>query len=111
MDERDSEQDLVAREDALRDEGTRPRASAIPITLARSSADSELPETLTAQRVTIRHELFDAVFTSRGGGLESFVLNDYTDRTTPGEPQVDIVTLGEESDLALATPLAGPRSR
>ena len=67
------------------------------------SGDSAPP----VRKVTIRQPLFEAVFTSEGGGLESFLLSEYTDRKAPGEPPIDMVTLGKEWNLALATPLKG----
>ncbi len=60
-----------------------------------------------AERITVRNELYEAVFTTRGGGLERFALNTYTDATTEGNPRVDLVTTSEKWDVALATPLKG----
>ena len=64
-------------------------------------------EAVPVQRVTVRNDLWQAVFTSRGGGLESFTLREYQDASTEGDPDVELVTTSEQWPLALATPLKG----
>ena len=59
------------------------------------------------ERVRIASDRWNAVFTSRGGALESFELRDFTDNTLADEPQMQMVTPGEKWDLGLATPLRG----
>ena len=56
------------------------------------------------ERVHIRTQLFDAELTTRGGALLRWDLLRYDDPSVPGRPQVDLVTLDPEREVALATP-------
>lgn len=65
----------------------------------------ELPE----QKIQVSGELYDALLTSRGGGLLGWRLRNYDDAALPGRPQVELITLARERgrDMAAATPLRG----
>ncbi len=81
-----------------------PRGSSNSLEISDTSDD--IPAR-SVEKIRISSARWDAVFTSRGGGLESFELRDFVDKTLPDEPRMDMVTRGDEWDLALATPLRG----
>ena len=65
-------------------------------------------ESLAEERIAVSSERWNALFSSRGGGLLKFELRGLRrDATLPGEPAIDMVTASEQYDLALATPLRG----
>lgn len=70
-----------------------------------TSGFPELPE----QQIQVSGELYDALLTSRGGGLLGWRLRNYDDAALPGRPPVELITLAKERgrDMAAATPLRG----
>jgi len=74
-----------------------PVPSAVP-TPAAASAEPE-------ETIELRTDLVRAVFTTRGGGLLHWELNDYRDVYQPGEPPVELTAFPSDRTVALATPL------
>ncbi|MBW2394526.1 MAG: membrane protein insertase YidC [Deltaproteobacteria bacterium] len=64
------------------------------------------PVQVAETRTTIRTELYEAEFSTRGGALLRWDLQQYDDPSQEGTPQVEVTTLGE-GERALATPLEG----
>jgi YidC/Oxa1 family membrane protein insertase len=93
-----------ARELIARDQPTpvavEPAMEAGPTAEAERVAAPSQPE----RRVTISSPLYEAEFTSHGGGLVRWDLLQYQDRFSPGEPPVRLTTLDQSHPLALATP-------
>jgi YidC/Oxa1 family membrane protein insertase len=85
-----------------------PEATAPPRSEAVAALGAEEPAALAArgpeQRITLATELWQAEFTSHGGGLRRWELLGYEDASQPEHPLVEITTLGGEPDAALATP-------
>lgn len=69
--------------------------------------NGEAPSRKPEEKITVRTGLYEAVLTSRGGGLLSWKLLEYDDAMVEGRPNIEMVTLGEDWDLALGTPLRG----
>jgi YidC/Oxa1 family membrane protein insertase len=65
------------------------------------SGGAEVP----TREVRISTDLYDAVLTSRGAGLLRWTLRTYDDRSAPGRPPVELTTLDEAGEIALASPL------
>lgn len=81
-------------------------AEAVPPSRAAIPAgpdDTRLPE----QRVVVENDWYRAEFTSYGGALRSWELKGYVDKSVPGDPPVQLVTLDGPGQVALATPLTG----
>ncbi len=83
-----------------------PAASTVPTPRAAErvqAPDTRLPE----QRVVVENDWYQAEFTSYGGALRSWELKQYVDKSVPGDPLVQLVTLDGPDQVALATPLTG----
>jgi YidC/Oxa1 family membrane protein insertase len=64
--------------------------------------EPQLPE----KRVTVANDLFRAELSSRGGTLQKWELMEFVDRSLPGDPPVDLVTIEEGDVGTLVTPFA-----
>jgi len=58
-------------------------------------------ETFQDRDVTIKTDLYTAIFTEAGGRLRSFTLHDYRDSAEPGSPPKQLVTVDAPDELPL----------
>jgi YidC/Oxa1 family membrane protein insertase len=64
------------------------------------------PPRAAEERIRVRTDLYDAEFSSWGGGLVRWSLLHYDDPSQPGRPPVELTTLGPDDEIALATAFA-----
>lgn len=91
--------------------GERPAAPAEPGVLPAPAAATEAPASppreafAEEKQVTLETDLVRASFTTRGGALVHWQLQQYDDAYLPGRPRVELTTFDPDRAVALFTPL------
>jgi YidC/Oxa1 family membrane protein insertase len=89
--------------------GAAPSAAPSPAAPEQAAAPAPKPAEpprAPEERIHVQTNLYDAEFSSWGGGLVRWSLLHYDDPSQPGRPPVEITTLGPDDRVALTTPFA-----
>lgn len=73
-------------------------------------ADERAEAPIEGQRITVETDLFEAVFSTAGGRMESFTLKRYRQTDAPDSPLLTLVAPAPEIDLPLGLELRGART-
>jgi YidC/Oxa1 family membrane protein insertase len=72
-------------------------------------ADERAEAPIEGQRITVETDLYEAVFSTAGGRIESFTLKGYRQTDAPDSPPLTLVSPAPELELPLGIELRGAR--
>ena len=77
---------------------------------ASELADERAEAPIEGQRITVETDLYEAVFSTAGGRIESFTLKRYRQTDAPDSPPLTLVAPAPELELPLGVELRGART-